>query len=266
MKFASYPMSSLKGDLSGGLVAGVIALPLASYYLFPKITRKIPSVLVALLVGTGVAVMANLTVPTIGDIPSGIPSLQIGEQLSVAPEHYTLIIGFGLTLALLGSIDSLLTSVIADNITKTKHDSRRELIGQGICNAVAALFGGLPGAGATKGTVVASAKYILVIGHSHCGAVRSAIDGVELGNITSMLSNIRPAVQSLSNQPEPRASANEEFVNLVTEKNVRLSIENIRRGSSILREMEVGRDIGIAGAVYDMTTGEVRFLDETARS
>ncbi len=129
-------------------------LTVAIYYLFPKITRKIPSVLVALLVGTGVAAVANLAVPTIGDIPSGIPSLQIGELLSVAPEHYTLIIGFGLTLALLGAIDSLLTSVIADNITKTKHDSRRELIGQGIGNMVAALFGGLPGAGATKGTVV----------------------------------------------------------------------------------------------------------------
>ncbi len=112
---------------------------------------------------------------------------------------------------------------------------------------------------------VAGAKYILVMGHSHCGAVRSAIDGVELGNITSMLSNIRPAVQSLPDHPEPRTSANEEFVNLVTQKNVRLSIENIRRDSSILREMEVGGEIGIAGAIYDMTTGEVRFLDETAR-
>jgi len=113
---------------------------------------------------------------------------------------------------------------------------------------------------------VAGAKYILVMGHSHCGAVHSAIDGVELGNITSMLSNIRPAVLSLFDQPEPRTSANEEFVNLVTEKNVRLSIENIRRDSSILRAMEIGGDIGIAGAIYDMTTGEVRFLDEAARS
>ena len=113
---------------------------------------------------------------------------------------------------------------------------------------------------------VAGAKYILVMGHSHCGAVRSAIDGVELGNITSMLSNIRPAVQSLPDHPEPRTSANEEFVNLVTEKNVRLSIENIRRDSSILREMELGGQIGIAGAIYDMNTGEVGFLDETARS
>ena len=82
-------------------------LTVAIYYLFPKVTKKIPSVLVALLVGTGVAAVANLTVPTIGDIPTGIPALQIGELLRVAPEHYTLIIGFGLTLALLGSIDSL---------------------------------------------------------------------------------------------------------------------------------------------------------------
>lgn len=113
---------------------------------------------------------------------------------------------------------------------------------------------------------VAGAKYILVMGHAHCGAVRSAIDGVELGNITALLSNIKPAVEGLSDYPKARTSANEEFVNLVTEKNVRMSIENIRRDSSILREMEVGGKIGIAGAIYDMTTGGVRFLGETPRS
>ena len=61
---------------------------------------------------------------------------------------------FAIILAALGSIDSLLTSVIADNITNTRHNSNRELIGQGIGNAVAAMFGGIPGAGATKGTVI----------------------------------------------------------------------------------------------------------------
>ena len=124
------------------------------YYVFPRITKAVPAVLVALLAGVALATVANLQVPTIGDIPTGLPALQIGRIFSVAPEHFPVIIEFGLTLALLGSIDSLLTSVIADNITKTKHDSRRELIGQGIGNAVAALFGGIPGAGATKGTVV----------------------------------------------------------------------------------------------------------------
>jgi SulP family sulfate permease len=130
-------------------------LTLVVNYTFPLITKKVPSVLVALLVGTGVAIALGLDVPVIGDIPKGFPPLKIGALLNVSPEHFVFIIQSGVTLALLGSIDSLLTSVIADNITKDRHDSKRELIGQGIGNVVAALFGGIPGAGATKGTVVA---------------------------------------------------------------------------------------------------------------
>ncbi len=134
---------------------GLGILTLVVNYTFPLLTKKVPSVLVALLVGTGVAIAFGLDVPIIGDIPSGFPPLQIGALLSVSPEHYVFIIQSGVTLALLGSIDSLLTSVIADNVTKDRHDSKRELIGQGIGNVIAALFGGIPGAGATKGTVVA---------------------------------------------------------------------------------------------------------------
>ncbi|MFT5355797.1 MAG: SulP family sulfate permease [Polyangiales bacterium] len=134
---------------------GLGVLTLVVNYVFPRITKKVPSVLVALVVGTGTAMVAGLNVPTIGDIPSGFPSLQFGTFFDVAPEHYAFILQSGVTLALLGSIDSLLTSVIADNITQDRHDSKRELIGQGIGNMVAALFGGIPGAGATKGTVVA---------------------------------------------------------------------------------------------------------------
>jgi SulP family sulfate permease len=130
-------------------------LTLVVNYTFPLVTKKVPSVLVALLVGTGVALALGLNVPIIGDIPSGFPPLKFGALLTVSSEHYVFIIQSGMTLALLGSIDSLLTSVIADNITKDRHDSKRELIGQGIGNVVAALFGGIPGAGATKGTVVA---------------------------------------------------------------------------------------------------------------
>jgi SulP family sulfate permease len=141
------------GNINLGAVL-VGAITVATYYLFPLITKAVPAVLVALIAGTGVAFFADLDVPLIGEIPGGIPEVQIGAMLSVAPEHYALVIQTGLTLALLGSIDSLLTSVIADNLTKTKHNSRRELIGQGIANLVAALFGGIPGAGATKGTVV----------------------------------------------------------------------------------------------------------------
>lgn len=122
--------------------------------LFPKVTTKIPSVLVALIAGTVVSILAGFDVPTIGDIPNGLPGLQLDAIFSVDPQFFGFIIQSGLTLALLGSIDSLLTSVIADNITKDRHNSRRELIGQGIGNIVAAMFGGIPGAGATKGTVV----------------------------------------------------------------------------------------------------------------
>ncbi|NNJ24366.1 SulP family inorganic anion transporter [Alienimonas chondri] len=123
-------------------------------YLFPKVTKKVPSVLVALLAGTGAALLLGLDVPTIDDIPSGLPAPQFDALFDVAAEHYLFVLQSGLTLALLGSIDSLLTSVIADNLTRDRHDSRRELIGQGVGNAIAAVFGGIPGAGATKGTVV----------------------------------------------------------------------------------------------------------------
>ncbi|MFN2113138.1 MAG: SulP family inorganic anion transporter, partial [Anaerolineales bacterium] len=130
------------------------ALTVAIYYLFPKITKAVPSAQVALVTVSLVSFLLKAQVPTIGDIPAGIPTLQIGTMFSVDTRMYLLVLEYALVLAALGSIDSLLTSVIADNITKTKHDSNRELIGQGIGNAVAALFGGIPGAGATKGTVV----------------------------------------------------------------------------------------------------------------
>ena len=129
-------------------------------YLFPLLTKKVPSTLVALIVMTVVSLFIDMEgVPTIGAIPSGLPlpffansavdlgSIQWGAVITAALIP-------GLTLAGLGSIDTLLTSVVADNITKTKHNSNRELIGQGIGNAIAGLFCGLPGAGATMRTVV----------------------------------------------------------------------------------------------------------------
>lgn len=133
---------------------GLGALTVAVYYLFPKITKAIPSALVALVSVSLLAYFLPVDVPVIGDIPAGIPSLQLSTIFPLDTSLYLIILEYALVLAALGSIDSLLTSVIADNITKTKHDSNRELIGQGIGNAVAALFGGIPGAGATKGTVV----------------------------------------------------------------------------------------------------------------
>lgn len=133
---------------------GIGVLTIVIYYIFPKITKAVPSTLVALIVATFVAYFLKIDVPLIGDIPSGLPELKVAGFFNIPSEAYALIIEFAIVLAALGSIDSLLTSVIADNITKTRHQSNRELIGQGIGNAVAAMFGGLPGAGATKGTVI----------------------------------------------------------------------------------------------------------------
>lgn len=133
---------------------GIGGITVLIFYLFPRITKAIPSALVALLVASFAAYLFKLEVPLIGDIPTGLPSLKIEGLFNIDPAAYVIIVEYAFLLAVLGSIDSLLTSVIADNITKTKHNSNRELIGQGIGNAVAGLIGGIPGAGATKGTVV----------------------------------------------------------------------------------------------------------------
>lgn len=123
-------------------------------YGFKRITTAVPSTLISLLVMAGIAIGFSLDYRPIEEIPSGlpIPNLEIftGFKLgSVTPYIFT-----ALTLALLGAIDSLLTSVVADNMTKTKHKPNKELIGQGIGNSIGAIFGGIPGAGATIRTVV----------------------------------------------------------------------------------------------------------------
>ncbi len=227
----SGPLSSLNW-----MAIGLGGLTIAIIYLFPRITKLVPSALVALLAATLTAYFLKLDVPLIGDIPSGFPSLKIGGELMLDPSitwasighgipningyllnipimgemqtrpsvvrefpldpfmigsiinqgiSYSsnlplnvplvppdiplvkagglfsvdssmtwMIIEFAATIAALGAIDSLLTSVIADNITKTKHNSHRELIGQGIGNVASGLIGGLPGAGATMRTIV----------------------------------------------------------------------------------------------------------------
>ncbi len=123
-------------------------------YGFKRITKAIPSTLVALLVMSGIAFGFGLDYRPIEEIPSGlpVPNLEIFTGFSfaaISPYIFT-----ALTLALLGAIDSLLTSVVADNMTKTKHKPNKELVGQGIGNSIAAVFGGIPGAGATIRTVV----------------------------------------------------------------------------------------------------------------
>ncbi len=108
---------------------------------------------------------------------------------------------------------------------------------------------------------VSGAKLILVLGHEHCGAIKSAIDDVKLGNITAMLAKITPAVAETSGFEGQRSSRNLEFVHAVTERNVRMNIARIRNESPILREMERDKKIAIRGALYDMDNGEVTFLD-----
>jgi len=123
-------------------------------YGFKRITTAVPSTLVALLVVSGIAYGFGLDYRPIEEIPGGIPvpNLEIFTNFSVT--SITPYIFTALTLALLGAIDSLLTSVVADNMTKTKHNPNKELVGQGIGNSIAAFFGGIPGAGATIRTVV----------------------------------------------------------------------------------------------------------------
>jgi len=123
-------------------------------YLFPRITKLIPSALVALVLLTIVSTLLALDVAIIGDIPEGLPALQLDTLGGIDYMKPMLIIFPALTLAALGTIDSLLTSVVADNMTKTQHNSNKELIGQGLGNMAAAAIGGIPGAGATMRTVV----------------------------------------------------------------------------------------------------------------
>jgi len=134
--------------------AGLGLLTLAIVFLWPpKLNRLVPSPLLALIVCTAIAVflLPDSDLMLIGDIPTGLPTLHLPL---IEPSEIKDTIGYGLMLATLGSIDSLLTSLVADNITRTQHDSDRELIGQGIGNLISGFLGGLPGAGATMRTVI----------------------------------------------------------------------------------------------------------------
>lgn len=110
-------------------------------------------------------------------------------------------------------------------------------------------------------TKVSGARLIVVLGHENCGAIGAAIDNVQLGNITALLENIKPAVEALSDYKGEKTSANPEFVHLVAEKNVELTIQNIREKSPIVAAMEEAGEVSIVGALYNLHTGEVEFLD-----
>lgn len=108
---------------------------------------------------------------------------------------------------------------------------------------------------------VAGSKLVLVLGHEACGAVKAACDGVELGNITALLSNILPAVKKSSDEIDGELnSSNKDFVAKTVENNVKLTIERIREKSPILKEMEDNGEIDIVGGVYSLHTGKVTML------
>ncbi|WNM59276.1 SulP family inorganic anion transporter [Candidatus Nitrospira allomarina] len=135
---------SLPAMLVGSLTLAIV------YFTPPTIGKRLPPVLLALIVGTMVAEMFFPTLPVIGDIPTGFPT-PIWPAMHI--NALVVMVEEALVLALLGTIDSLLTSLVCDNMTRTQHDSNRELIGQGIGNMAAGFFGGLPGAGATMRSV-----------------------------------------------------------------------------------------------------------------
>ena len=138
-------------NLNGSALAIGAAALAVSIFWPQRLSRLLPGPLVALIAGTTLGVFWLTGAPVIGTIPGGLPELQLSLPSAsfVARAFHP-----ALVLALLGSVDSLLTSLVADSLTGTQHDSNRELVGQGLGNTIAGLFGGLPGAGATMGTVV----------------------------------------------------------------------------------------------------------------
>jgi SulP family sulfate permease len=138
-----------------GRIAWPVALlgvtTFAIIQILPRFTRKVPASLVALILMTAASLAFALDAPRIGAIPAGLPALVIP---ALSFDQVTLVVSAAVQLALLGAIDTLLSALLADSLTKSHHDSNRELIGQGIGNMGAALVGGLPGAGANIRTIV----------------------------------------------------------------------------------------------------------------
>ena len=110
---------------------------------------------------------------------------------------------------------------------------------------------------------LAGTKVILVLGHTSCGAVKGSCDDAKLGNLTAMLSKIKPAVNAVAEPQDKsmRNSGNIEFVNNVAEKNVHLTIERILKESDVLAEMQQNGEIKIVGGMYDIHTGAVNFYE-----
>ena len=111
------------------------------------------------------------------------------------------------------------------------------------------------------GCKVSGAKLIVVMGHNHCGAIKSAIDNVRMGNITEMLTKIKPAIVLSQDFNGEKTSKNHEYVDRVTINNIKHAIDEIKSGSPILKEMSDKGEIKIIGALYDLESGEVTFME-----
>jgi carbonic anhydrase len=108
---------------------------------------------------------------------------------------------------------------------------------------------------------VAGSRLIVVLGHTQCGAIKGACDGVQFGNLTTTLSHLAPAVDAVKDVPGPRSSKNAIFVGAVTDMNVRLTVAAIRERSPVLDALAKSGELAIVGAIYDVATGAVTFLD-----
>jgi carbonic anhydrase len=111
------------------------------------------------------------------------------------------------------------------------------------------------------GCKVSGARLIAVVGHSNCGAIKGAVDDVKLDHLTGLLAQIKPAIEAVPADGQPRDSKNLAFVGKVSEANVRLVLQQIRERSPILREMLDQGQIALVGGMYDLATGEVHFYD-----
>jgi len=107
---------------------------------------------------------------------------------------------------------------------------------------------------------IAGSKLIVILGHSRCGAIKGACDNAKLGNLTTLISKLKPAVDAVKEPTENRNSSNSDFVERVAHMNVELTIDNVKKQSTVLNEMLDSGEIEIVGGMYNVQTGKVEFM------